>query len=198
MKRCRVCRDKFEPKYSSLQVTCGKISCAIEWGKSKEGAAHAGKARKRETLEMKRERRENSLSWWLNVDAAEANKNGGNTAYWLHRWIRNHRDRDKPCIMCGSDKPKGGQWNACHYRSRGAAGHLRFHPDNIQKGCAHCNTRTTGDTASRYRENLVQRIGEDQVISLETNNETRRWTIDECRELRDYYRDLCKSLEAIK
>lgn len=189
-RKCRTCRQPFKPEYNTLQPTCGNIQCAITYGKEQQR-----KAEKRKNQQAKREFRENDLSWWLSVTDKESSTNGGNTAYWLHKWIRLVRDLDQPCIMCGSQTPKGGQWHACHYRSRGAAKHLRFEPDNIHKGCAQCNTRTTGDTAANYRKNLVDRIGEERVTALETNNQTHKWTIEECRAIRDHYRDLCKRAE---
>lgn len=187
------CSDRFEPQYNSMQPTCGKIPCAIEYAESRRGQDDIRKARNREVRQAKREIRENSLSWWKTVNHSDASRNGGNVPYWLHRWITKVRDKDKPCIMCGATEPRGGQWHACHFRSRGAANHLRFEPDNIHKGCAHCNTYTTGDTASKYRANLIERIGLDRVEALETNNETHHWTIDECRAIRDDYKQRCKA-----
>ena len=169
-----------------MQKTCS-VPCALALV-----AVDKEKARKKENRQAKRDFRENDLKWWLKVDAAEGNKNGGNTAHWLHKWIREVRDKNQPCIMCGSERPRGGQWHACHYRSRGAAKQLRFNPDNIWKGCSMCNTRTEGDTGAKFRANLVLRIGEDRVKELDNDNTVHRWTIDECRAIRDEYKALCK------
>jgi len=148
------------------------------------------KKKKSQTRQMKRDLRENDLGWWLAVGNGEANKNGGNTAYWLHRWIRLVRDKFQPCIMCG--RTESNDWHACHFRSRGAAKQLRFEPDNIHKGCGHCNTYTKGDTGAMFRINLAEKIGEEATVALETNNELAEWTIEKCRAIRDDYKARCK------
>ena len=195
MKKCRnpECKQPFKPTFNNMQPTCS-VPCAIRLGQIAKAktAVRVEKARVRENRQAKRDQRENDLAWWLKVDAAEGNKNGGNTAYWLHRWIRLVRDKDQPCPMCGSMTPKGGHWHACHYRSRGAAKHLRFTPDNIHKGCQNCNTRTSGDTGAKFRADLVLRLGEDRVTEIDNDNTIYRWTIDECREIRNKYKTLVK------
>ncbi|MDB4351957.1 recombination protein NinG [Porticoccaceae bacterium] len=173
-----------------MQVVCNKFECAVAFSQDRQSAQkHRVKAQKKEHREAVKEVREKSLSWWVSV-GADSNKNGGNTAHWLHQWVRNVRDKDSPCIMCGKDESNA--WHACHYRSRGAAKQLRFEPDNIWKGCAHCNVYTKGDTGANYRANLVLRIGEDRVQELDSDNRIYRWTIEECRQIRDHYRDLVK------
>ena len=47
MAKCKVCKDKFTPKYSSLQKTCGKPYCAIEHSRE-------GRRKERKKLEEKR------------------------------------------------------------------------------------------------------------------------------------------------
>lgn len=194
-RKCKApsCGKRFEPTYNTMQPTCGSPACALEYAKSKQGQDEIRKARKRENKQLRRDFYLNDLSWWLKVGGKLSHHFGGNTAYWLHRWIVRVRDADKPCIMCGSMTPKGGKWDACHYRSRGAAKQLRFEPDNIHKGCTHCNTATTGDTGAVYRANLVSRIGEERAAELDADNRIHRWTIDECRAIRNYYRELCKA-----
>ena len=195
-RKCRQCQSLFTPRNSFHKLCVTR--CAIEYVKASSietKREDIQKALNREYKVAKRVSREESLAWWLKVDAAEGNKNGGNTAFWLHKWIRLVRDVDAPCIMCGSMQPKGGQWHACHYRSRGAAKQLRFEPQNIWKGCHHCNTRTNSDTGAKFRANLVLRIGEERVLELDNDNTIHRWTIDECREIRDFYKAQIKELE---
>lgn len=193
-KRCKApdCGEWFKP-FNSMQQACSP-KCALVFAQSKQGREHVAKEkRKSNQAEKNRILYGENPRWWMSIDK-DASRNGGSTAYWCHRFIR-LRDHDRGCIMCGSDEPKGGKFDACHYRTRGAASHLRFHPDNIHKGCAHCNTYTNGDTASVYRINLVERIGEDRVVALETDNTPHKWAIEELRELRDYYKAKCKKLE---
>lgn len=187
LKKCKACGEKFKP-FNSLQKACSP-KCALSMVEEKKA-----KDQRKENKRAKREFLENDIKWWLRADSALGKQNGGNTAYWLHRWIRLVRDKDKCCPMCEAppESPRGGQWHACHYRSRGAAKQLRFDPDNIHKGCAHCNTRTEGDTGARFRAGLVPRIGEERLTELDNNNDKKRWTIEECREIRDHYKALCK------
>jgi hypothetical protein len=175
-----------------MQRECS-IPCAIAYSQSDEGRKSVIKAKKKETRQMKREHRERNLQWWLSVQSTESNKNGGNTAYWLHKWIREVRDKGKPCIMCNKPITEKQQAHASHFRSRGAAPQHRFNPDNIHSGHSHCNVYTTGDTATNYRRNLVERIGEERVLALELDNAPHKWTIDGCRAIRDEYKRLVKA-----
>ena len=104
-------------------------------------------------------------------------------------WVR-ARDAGLPCICCGetakSSSLTGGEWDAGHYRSRGAASHLRYHEDNCHAQLKQCNRR--GWDLASYRANLIGRIGLERVEALEQDNRTHKWTRDELREIRDTYR----------
>jgi len=105
------------------------------------------------------------------------------------------RDEGLPCICCGKYSTgwtRGGEWDAGHYRSRGAASHLRYHEDNAHKQLKQCNRRAF-DVAS-YRANLIERIGIERVETLEQSNEAHKWTRDELREIRDVYRRKVKEV----
>lgn len=115
---------------------------------------------------------------------------------WFNKFIR-LRDRDQPCISCG--KPPGGDGfhqgrDAGHYRSVGAASHLRFHECNVHAQCVRCNQWDAGKAVD-YRIALVRRIGVERVEALERNNTPRSWTVDELRELIETYKAKCKELE---
>jgi hypothetical protein len=101
----------------------------------------------------------------------------------VNAYIRT-RDHNKPCISCLRESVSsfGGYrgacgWDAGHYRSRGAAGHLRFNVFNIQKQCVHCNRDKSGNVVD-FRINLVKRIGIELVEKLESDNEPRKFTIE--------------------
>lgn len=113
------------------------------------------------------------------------------TAYWMHRWVRTVRDKDEPCISCGMHR---NSYDAGHYRTRGAAGHLRYHEDNVHKQCVRCNQHG-GGTVGEYRIALLTKIGLLRIVALENNNAIKKWTVDECIVLRDYYKNLCKESE---
>lgn len=106
------------------------------------------------------------------------------------------RDEGQLCICCGKPfepmKP-GGSVDAGHFRSRGAAGHLRFNEDNCFAQRKNCN-RPGGTTYAAFRAGVVARIGEARVNALEADNTPHKWTHDELRGVRDTYRAKLKEL----
>ena len=46
-----------------------------------------------------------------------------------------------------------------------------------------------------YRLGLIARIGLGRVEALEANNEPAKWSIDELKAIRDYYRKKLKELK---
>jgi 5-methylcytosine-specific restriction endonuclease McrA len=109
----------------------------------------------------------------------------------FNRYIR-ERDRDLPCISCG--RFHGGSYDAGHYRSVGAAPHLRFNEDNCWRQCVPCNQHKAGN-AIEYRIHLVERIGTERVSSLESDNSVRKWSIDDAKRIKAEYRDKFKELQ---
>ena len=178
-KACKVCKTRFVP-IRQMQAVCG-MQCA---------AAHAEKLRiKREASEAKRVRKEtkeklNLVKPMIKVfNEAQAACNA---------FIR-ERDKNESCISCG--RWHNGQWHAGHFRTVGAAGHLRFNEDNIHKQCAPCNNNLSGNIVS-YRLMLLQKIGKARVEALENNNETRKWTREELIEIKSHYKQKLKQLKA--
>jgi hypothetical protein len=111
--------------------------------------------------------------------------------YWIvktqkifNKWIR-FRDQGKPCPSCGCPDGKGKR-NACHYRPAGVNTALRFDERNVHGGCERCNTYMGGNLIG-YRAGLVERIGEEEVQSLDDNHDIKRWTIDELKEIHREY-----------
>jgi hypothetical protein len=116
----------------------------------------------------------------------------------FNNWIR-ERDHDKPCISCGAPAPDLSGFHAGrdagHYRSVGAASHLRFHEDNCHAQCVHCNQWKAGKAVD-YRIGLVARVGAAAVEALEADKEPRKWTHDELRAIAATYRQKLKDLKA--
>lgn len=111
-------------------------------------------------------------------------------------WVR-ARDKDQPCISCGAPPPDLSKLHAGrdagHYRSVGAAGHLRFHEDNCHAQCVHCNQYRSGNAVD-YRLGLIERIGLARVEALESNNTPHKWQKDELREIASEYREKKREL----
>lgn len=113
----------------------------------------------------------------------------------FNRYIR-LRDAGKPCICCGhplGSGEVGGMFDAGHYRSTGSASHLRFDPDNCHGQRKVCNRWGAG-RAVDYRIGLIQRIGLERVLALESDNRTHKWTREELIEIRETYKRKTKEL----
>ena len=107
------------------------------------------------------------------------------------------RDKDKGCFVCGrpfTDKP-GQVQHAGHVRSRGAAGHLRFHEDNCMGECEGCNG-PYGAKPHQIKAGAIARIGQERFDALENDNTPHKWTRDELRAIRDTYKKKLKELKA--
>lgn len=154
MKTCKVCKTKFNA-YNSLQVACSP-KCAVSLAKDKR--------HKKEKKELADFRNDNKTVR-KRIEEAQAAFNG---------YIR-ERDRNKPCVSCGATESP--QWDSGHYRSRGAASHLRFNLLNTHKQCNKCNRFLSGNIVE-YRKELLNRIGEERLEALEDDNKPRKFDRD--------------------
>ena len=170
-KKCGGCDEKFIPQ-RQFQKGCS-IKCAIIIAKKAERQAQKRKdAKTKEALR--------TISQWHAL-----------TQTVFNTYIRK-RDRDLPCISC--QRVQATQFHAGHYRSRGAASHLRYNEDNCWKQCSQCNKDLSGN-GIEYRINLVKRIGVERVEALENDNSVKKWTKEELEYLRFYYKFKTKQLE---
>lgn len=106
------------------------------------------------------------------------------------------RDSEYPCICCGKwpkseDSLTGGQWDACHWKGRGAHDHLRFNEDNVHRGLKDCNKYGHTD----YRGGLIRRIGLERVLALESDVALVKWGRDWLRERISYYQRCVRDLK---
>ncbi|EBG0180069.1 recombination protein NinG, partial [Salmonella enterica subsp. enterica] len=118
-------------------------------------------------------------------------------SYWIKQaqqavnaYIR-ERDRDLPCISCGTFV--SAQFDAGHYRTTSAAPQLRFDERNIAKQCIVCNQHKSGNLVP-YRAELIRRIGIEQVEAIESDHKRHRWTIEECKAIKAEYQQKLKDL----
>lgn len=110
------------------------------------------------------------------------------------------RDFGKPCISSGrpilaSTALRGHMGDAGHYRSIGAAPHLRFNEDNCHLQSVVDNRDLSGNAVA-YRQGLIARIGLARVEALENDNRTIKWNRDELVAIRRKYLGLWKTLKA--
>ena len=184
MKKCRICKAKFEP-FNSLQVACSP-ACALKIGKKQavKKAEKEAKAKRKWVREQK-ERIKPRNQWLKEAQAA------------FNKFIRT-RDKHEPCICCGqwgSDeawKP-GGQWDAGHYLSVGSHPELRFDEANCHKQLKSCNagegkySHKRRTVSEEYRERLIEKIGQAEVERLEGPNEAKHYSIEDFKEIKAYY-----------
>lgn len=158
-KVCKVCNRDFNPM-RSMQAVCGP-RCAIQ-----HSSLTSTKAREKARRKADRKRKDaiKSRAEW--AKEAQAAFNG---------FIR-ARDAHQPCISCGQS-PYQGQRHASHYRSVGAASHLRFNTWNVHASCAQCNSMKSGNIVE-YRIALVSKIGAERFSWLEYDNDCRTFDID--------------------
>ena len=167
-KTCKICREKFTP-IRPLQSVCG-FDCAI------------ATAKKTREVKERKEHREakvklKSRADWLKEAQAIFNQ-----------YIR-LRDEKEPCISCG--RFHEGQYHAGHYLTTGAHPELRFNELNVHKQCAPCNNFLSGNII-KYRQNLINKIGLQQVLFLEGPHEPLKLTIDEIKDIKSLYRQKIK------
>lgn len=115
----------------------------------------------------------------------------------FNSWIR-ARDRLAGHACISSGRPldwSGNQVDAGHYRSVGAAGHLRFHEDNVHAQSKHDNLWEAGN-AVEYRGWLIERIGLSRVEALESDNAPHKWRREEVLAIKAAYAAKLKELLA--
>lgn len=106
------------------------------------------------------------------------------------------RDQLAGHACVSSNRPldwSGNQVDAGHYRSRGAASHLRYDEDNCHAQSKHDNLWKAGNVVE-YRINLIDRIGVARVERLETSNEPIKWERDVLRQIIAIYRAKLRKL----
>jgi hypothetical protein len=154
-----------------LQKFCLKEECIRVWVEvEKQKQWKAKKTRLKKELM--------SLQDWLKLAQMTFNK-----------WIR-HRDKGMNCISC--DKPiKGGNCDAGHLWSAGGHSNLRFNEYNVNAQCSRpCNKDKSGDI-NNYRIGFVKRYGIEKLNEIDSMAHiTKKWTIEELKELIDKYKKL--------
>jgi hypothetical protein len=106
----------------------------------------------------------------------------------FNKFIR-ERDRQAghPCISSGRTLDWSGNGvDAGHYRSVGAAAHLRFDERNCHAQSKHDNQFRSGNAVD-YRIGLIGRIGLAQVEALEADNTPHKFTRDELKQIKATY-----------
>jgi hypothetical protein len=170
--RCKVCRDKFEPKYF-LQKVCLEPSCILEWNK---------KVKDKEWKAEKKVLKDKLKTYSDHVKELQI---------IFNKFIR-ARDNGLPCISCSNPNMK--KVNASHYYNANNHYSVRFNEDNVHSACEYCNTYLSGNLIP-YREALIKKIGIERFKYLELiANDTVKYSIPELIEMKVIYKDKIKQL----
>lgn len=167
-----------------MQVACGP-QCAIAYAQT----ARQKKERQQSTQERAEARKKLDKMKGIPELIREAD-----IAFCAYIRVRD-RLAGYPCISSGL--PLDWSWNnvdAGHYRSRGAASHLRYDERNCHAQSKHEN-RYKGGNIVEYRKSLIERIGLAEVEDLEADNEPHKWTREELRAIKAKYIAKRKELE---
>lgn len=185
--KCKICKQPYI-KRNSLQKVCS-VECAIKLSKE-QARKKREKLDKQARLESKKRlsalKEENKTKGQLIKEAQEA----------VNRYIR-VRDENKECISCGTpliSEKLGGGFDAGHYRSRGAAPHLRFYTLNIHGQCKRCN-RYLGGNYHEYRVGLIERLGIKKVEEIEADNRERKYTEEDLRQIKRIFTKKVKLIQ---
>lgn len=183
IKACKVCRAKFEPR-QPMATVCSP-ACALSLAQSKRAKAEkVAQVQERRADKAKREKLKTKGDWTREAQTA------------FNAFIR-ARDAGKPCICCGrtgAGEVHGGEWDAGHYRSRGAAPHLRFDERNVHAQLKQCNRYASGNIVG-YRAGLIERIGLEAVEALEADQAPRHYSIEELRGIKAHYASMARVLK---
>lgn len=172
---CKVCKQKFTATFDNVWWCCPEHGAIYalelrEKQKVKEAAKRIKDERRKEQESRRshaeRRRAVKPLSHWVQMTQRAVND-------WRRTTLL---AAGYGCISCGTKTAFA--WHAGHYRTTAAAPQLRFNPDNIWLQCSACNVHKSGNIEA-YRAALVELIGEERVLALESNNETHRYTREE-------------------
>jgi hypothetical protein len=170
--KCKNCREKFEPIRFNHKF-CLKDECIKAFVEEvKTNQWKTTKKRMKEDLK--------TLQDWLKEAQTIFNK-----------YIR-LRDMGLVCISCQQPPKKK---NAGHYFSSGGHSNVRFDEDNVHLQCEACNTFLSGNLLN-YQIGIQKRIGAQKLLELqERAHLTKKWTIDELKEIIKTYKTKVRSLQ---
>ena len=164
-RKCKYCRLLFTP-YTTLQKNCFEPNCVAEWiNEVKQKNWKKTKAKLKIDLM--------TLQDYIKLAQQVFNK-----------YIR-LRDAGNNCISCGKKPLKE---NAGHYFNANNHWNVRFNELNVHLQCEHCNTFLSGNLIE-YRKRLINKIGIEQLTLLELEaNKTRKFTVEELKEIINKYK----------
>jgi hypothetical protein len=140
-RRCKICKVRFEPKYSAMQPTCNEPSCMAQHGRNE-----VARQEKEKVDAMKEKQKDVPYFKKKLSEKVQA--------------IARHLDFGKGCISCG--KPPYGMVYGGHRWAKGNYSQIRFDLHNINAQCYTCNEGKSGN-ADGYVQGLRERYGEEYL-----------------------------------
>ena len=174
-RRCLFCKEYFNVE-DGVWLPVGFFCCfnhATEYAKKKNDKSKEKKRKhQKKTDKVKRDKLKTARDLMPEAQAA------------FNKYIR-ARDSGGPCISCGRlpEHKGGGTIDAGHYRSRGAAPHMRFNVFNCHSQCVACNRYQSGNVVD-YRINLIKKIGVERVERIENDNTPRKFDVEYLRRVK--------------
>lgn len=171
-RKCKYCKSVFTP-INSLQKNCFEPLCVSDW-----------------INEVKEKNWKNKKSK-MKMDLMTIQDYVKLAQTVFNKYIR-LRDAGNVCISCQKKPLKE---NAGHFYNANNHWSVRFDERNVHLQCEHCNTYLSGNLIY-YRENLLKKIGITEFENLSAEAmKTRKFTIDELKEIIATYKKKIKELE---
>jgi hypothetical protein len=183
-KKCRICKNDFEPS-NSTHIVCS-YKCAMAFAQEKSYA----KAKKFSDSLLEDSKSSKIRIKKLKISIRSLKDYESDAKKSFQKWAR-LRDKDLPCISCDkfTKLNDGG-----HYKKAEVYSGLIFNEYNVNLQCRKCNRFLNGNELN-YRIGLIKKIGEDKVLELEElANESRlyKFTKDELIDIKSKYDKLIK------
>lgn len=175
------CRASFVPQRLGQAVCSPKCGLAIKevnQAKARKSLAQVGRA----DIKVRKEALKSRGDYAKEAQAV------------INRYVR-LRDAHLGCISCDKPATWGGQWHCSHFRSVGAAPHIRYNLWNMNRACSVCNNHLSGNIAG-YRPKLIEKIGQNKVDWLESNHSVARHDIPYLKRIKAVFTKKCRRLEA--
>ena len=170
-RKCKYCKEPFTP-ITTLQKNCFNPNCVTDW------------VNEINTKKWQKKKAKLKLDLMTVQDYVKL----AQTVF--NKYIR-LRDAGNVCISCGKKPLKE---NAGHFYNANNHWSVRFNELNVHLQCEHCNTFLSGNLIE-YRTNLINKIGLEQLTLLEAEaKKTRKFTIDELKEIIETYKKKIKDI----
>lgn len=159
MRTCPECKEKYSPKYSSLQPTCNEFKCMAEHATNTR--LKKEKSQKQEDKEFKRKFQLKDLDYQHKLTRAVFNRM---RVIEEKLWFTD-RGIEPYCISCQRENM---DWSCGHLKTVGAQGNIRYDRMNTYLQCNWaCNKNLSGNingnkTSTGYLAGLLLRFGEEE------------------------------------